>query len=251
MKREQLPLQVALAKFRAGKAPPRTGIARFGPAGEPEHLNAWCKRQGITKATGRKLFDEGYLKELGVVRGLREWFETQEGATEVLREHHEHGLSLVSVIKKYEEHADRLQRWKQRINQFLGQMENNYNHARKLQARQRALDAKLKRYLEARRRGDAYVSHHDLDALKKRLFGPDIVSLEKKKRRRNWRNYYRRRKQRALAAMRAVQPESQAAPQEQGHDDVLHGELEGGERSQLAGQTGASVPQLPDSASSG
>jgi hypothetical protein len=209
-KNAAIPYRRALLLWKEHKAPERVGIGRRGLHGEPESLYLWAKRQGMDKATAAAMYRAGRLKGLGVVSGVREWFETEHGVTGFMTAQREQGEAILRMMAVFEKHQQRLSRWKTRLDEELANIESQQRALRRLAINYRVLQSRISRYESSRRRGDTYISIHEINELKERLFPPDPFTLRMQQRRAKWRA--QRRKNHEVPVVSAVQQTNETAP---------------------------------------
>jgi hypothetical protein len=205
-----VPYRSALLLWIERKAPERVGIGKRGLHEEPEALHKWANRQGMDVTTAAKLFREGRLQGLGVVRGIRDWFETEHGVKSFMAAQHEQGEAMVRMMKVFEKHQLRLSRWKTRIDEQMKAIERHKAALHRLASNYRYLQVRISRYESSRKRGDTYISIHELNDLKERLFPPDPLALRMQQRRAKWRA--QRRKNHEVPVVSPVQQTDQTPP---------------------------------------
>jgi len=190
--RYSVSIAVVLALFEDGRAPKRLGMAHRGLFGEPELLRAWCIRNGVPFQDALPVFKRGLLPD-GIARTntapSAEWFQSTPGIRNVLHAQAEHGHTLIRMIHTIDGQIARLQHWSQSYRSFVRQLEEQRSKLRALYAEHLQLRNTIKRAQDAYRRGDIPLTLADMDDLKQRLFGADLVAMEMAERRKRWRKH--------------------------------------------------------------
>ena len=189
-RRYSVSIAVVLDLFEKGVAPRNLGAARRGLFGEPELLRAWAARNGVPYKDALPLLQKGLLPE-GIRRWptapSAEWFQSMPGIKHVLHAQAEHGHTIIRMIHTLDARLVRLKGWSEKYKDFVRQLEAQRAELRKLYAEHLQLRNAIKRAQDAYRRGDIPITLADMDDLKQRLFGADLVAMEMAERRKRWR----------------------------------------------------------------
>jgi hypothetical protein len=172
--------------FAAGRPPENLGHARLGRHGEPEELREWARRQGVPYAAALRLYRNHKLPTGIVYRRTTpqlEWFQHYPGIKSVLLAQAEHGHAIIAMDRALQTQLARLRHWAEKYRVCIGQLERQRKRLRTLYSKHWTLRMKIKRAEDAYRRGDIPMTLSDMDELKERLFGPDLVMLEMARRR--------------------------------------------------------------------
>ena len=201
--RYSVSIAVVLDLFEKGVAPKNLGVAHRGLFGEPELLRAWSIRNGVPYQDALPLFKRGLLPE-GIARyrtpPSAEWFQSTPGIRNVLHAQAEHGHAIIRMVHTMDAQVARLKGWSEKYRNLIRQLEVQRAEGRKLYARHLHLRNVILRAQDAYRRGDIPITLADMDDLKQRLFGADLVAMEMAERRKRWRKY--RGKKTALREVR-------------------------------------------------
>jgi hypothetical protein len=215
-------MAVVIAQCRAGTLPKNVGQAHRGLHGEPELLREWAKRNRVPLREARRLHYEHKLP-YGVVVGRTgpklEWFETFPGIKGVLLTQAHHGHAIIQQYKLVQSYQRRIWKWQASYSKFARALEHHRLKLRRLYAEHWKLRGEIAKAKAALQRGDTYFASHDLDEIKNRLFGPDIVELEAAQRRKKW----RKRGVGKKSVVPGVREKSQTGPRASGlPGDAVH-----------------------------
>jgi hypothetical protein len=187
--KQGISMSVAVERVRAGDAPEGLGRARRGLHGEPELLSAWAKRNCVSRPDARVLYRERKIPGAVRVRNsmpTEEWFESFPGIKHVLKVQADHGHAIIKQYKLVLAYQRRVWRWQESYRKFAATLERQRKTLHKLYGDHWALRNKIKKAETAIARGHSYLSSHDIDEIKQRLFGPDLVAAELAARRKQW-----------------------------------------------------------------
>lgn len=195
-------MAVVIDQCGKGQLPKGVGRAKRGPHHEPELLSRWAKRNHVPIDQARELLRRHRLPP-GIVAGRTgpklEWFESWPGIRHVLKVQAEHGHAIIRQYKLVQSYQRRVWHWQDRYKKFEKALERHRQNLRKLYAEHWKLRNQIKKAQTAIERGDTYFTSANLDEIKLRLFGPDVVELEAERqrqqhRRRQPRGKYRGKK---------------------------------------------------------